>query len=461
MRIHYIKRAALSLCAAMSLGLSATSQVSQSVTTAQNAQAEPLTPPYSETFADESFLESYTIIDSNQDGTKWEPYFGKVQISYNSELDMDDWLITPALNLEGGKMYSFSIEIMTGGSFNETFEVMFGKDKTPEALVNPIIEKTSIAHTVYKAYTGTISPAESGTFYVGIHGCSQKDMLSLSIKNLKIGAAAGASTPSAPSNLVVNTRTNGELKADISLTAPTLDLNGQDLTELESVKLMRDGNLIKTFSTPEPGSELTFVDEVPECSRYTYSAIAVNASGESPAVETKAFVGTLEPSDPTGITLVETSTPGEVTITWTPVTTDIRGNNLDPEFVTYRIYSEGSQSNLLFSNISGTSKTFKALDDTSVQTFVQYSVVAETKGGISNYVYSPLLPIGPAYSTPYHESFAEGKASHIFGIYPEDYVYGVLIQPKTRRLNRKMETTDFWVRRALTQKIPELSTPEK
>lgn len=392
MRIHYIKRAALSLCTAMSLGLSATSQVSQSVTNTQNAQAEPLTPPYSETFADESFLESYTIIDSNQDGTKWYFEFGSAQISYNSELDMDDWLITPALNLEGGKMYSFSIEIMTGGSFNETFEVMFGKDKTPEALVNPIIEKTSIAHTAYKAYTGTISPAESGTFYVGIHGCSQKDMLGLRVKNLKIGAAAGASTPSAPSNLVVNTRTNGELKADISLTAPTLDLNGQDLTELESVKLMRDGNLIKTFSTPEPGSELTFVDEVPECSRYTYSAIAVNASGESPAVETKAFVGTLEPSDPTGITLVETSTPGEVTITWTPVTTDIRGNNLDPEFVTYRIYSEGSQSNLLFSNISGTSKTFKALDDTSVQTFVQYSIVAETKGGISNYVYSPLLP---------------------------------------------------------------------
>jgi len=118
MRIHYIKRVALSLCAAMSLGLSATSQAGQSVTNAQNAQAEPLTPPYSETFADESFLESYTIIDSNQDGTKWELYLGSAQISYNSELDMDDWLITPALNLEGGKMYSFSIEIMTGGSFN-------------------------------------------------------------------------------------------------------------------------------------------------------------------------------------------------------------------------------------------------------------------------------------------------------------------------------------------------------
>lgn len=75
MRIHYIKRVALSLCAAMSLGLSATSQAGQSVTNAQNAQAEPLTPPYSETFADESFLESYTIIDSNQDGNKMGALF--------------------------------------------------------------------------------------------------------------------------------------------------------------------------------------------------------------------------------------------------------------------------------------------------------------------------------------------------------------------------------------------------
>lgn len=72
MRIHYIKRAALSLCAAMSLGLSATSQVSQSVTNTQNAQAEPLTPPYSETFADESFLESIqssTVIKTEQNGS--------------------------------------------------------------------------------------------------------------------------------------------------------------------------------------------------------------------------------------------------------------------------------------------------------------------------------------------------------------------------------------------------------
>ena len=50
---------------------------------------------------------------------------------------MNDWLITPALALEGGKKYSFSIEVLTGSSSTaETFEIMYGTDKTPEAMTN-------------------------------------------------------------------------------------------------------------------------------------------------------------------------------------------------------------------------------------------------------------------------------------------------------------------------------------
>ena len=171
---------------------------------------------------------------------------------------MNDWLITPALALEGGKKYSFSIEVMTGNSrTNETFEIMYGTDKTPEAMVNVVVERQSVAHTIWKAYTGTISPAGSGVYYVGIHACSEADTYGISLRNLSIGAAAGASAPSAPTNLVVTTRTNGELKADISLVAPSTDLDGNELSELGSVKLMRNGELIKTFEAPAPGAELT------------------------------------------------------------------------------------------------------------------------------------------------------------------------------------------------------------
>lgn len=406
----------LALCAVASFAASA-SGVASIVDAAGDGSA--IVPPYEESFSDESFTEVYTIVDVNGDGTKWKPYLSKVDISYNSSEAMNDWLITPALALEGGKKYSFSIEVMTGNSrTNETFEIMYGTDKTPEAMVNVVVERQSVAHTIWKAYTGTISPAESGVYYVGIHACSEADTYGISLRNLSIGAAAGASAPSAPTNLVVTTRTNGELKADISLIAPSTDLDGNELTELGSVKLMRNGELVKTFESPAPGAELTFVDEVPECSRYDYSAIAVNSSGESPAVEANAFVGVLEPANPTGITIEETSNPGEITISWEAVTADIRGNVLDPQYVTYRIYGGADNAVLLYDDIEGTSKTFKAVDDTSVQQFVQYSVVAETKGGISDFVDSPFLAIGPAYGTPFAESFANGVVSHALAIYP-------------------------------------------
>ena len=64
-----------------------------------------IVPPYEESFLDESFMDDYTIIDVNGDGTKWklDSYLGKVEISYNSSEAMNDWLITPAMALEGGK----------------------------------------------------------------------------------------------------------------------------------------------------------------------------------------------------------------------------------------------------------------------------------------------------------------------------------------------------------------------
>lgn len=408
MKIHRMKIPMLSLCATLSL-----MAIAQPL-----AAADPLTPPYTESFASDAFVSDYTIIDVNNDGVTWGPYLGSVQISYNSNEAMNDWLITPALALEGGKMYNFSIEVMTGsGSYSEAFEVKYGKDKTPEAMTETIIEKTQAAHTVYKSYSGTLAPSESGTYYIGIHGCSDADMLSISLKNLSVGEAKGASAPAAPTGLTATTRTNGELKADISLTAPSLDLNGDALESLESVRLMCNDSLIHTFDTPAPGAELTFVDEVPECSRYTYSAVAVNGSGESPASEITAFVGVLEPSNPTGISLTEGSKPGEVVLKWTPVTTDIRNNTLDPAFVTYRIYGGDGLATLLFNGITGDSYTFQATDDVSAQLFVQYALVAETRGGISDFVNSPLLPLGPAYTTPFTESFANGTPASIIGLY--------------------------------------------
>jgi len=103
---------------------------------------------------------------------------------------------------------------------------------------------------------------------------------------------------------------------------------------------------------------------------------------------------------------------GTVTLTWQPSATDIRGNELNPQYVTYRIY-EGGGATPLISDITGTTHTFKAVDNTGTQQFVRYEVVAETLGGISGFASSAHHPLGDAYVLPYEESFAGGTSAYI------------------------------------------------
>lgn len=383
-------------------------------------QPDPLTPPFEESFATADFLETFTVLDVNDDKVTWQPYLGSVQVSYNSDLAMDDWLITPPLQLEGGKKYTFKVDVLTGNaSDKETFEVMYGAAATPAALTETVVARRDIGHTKYETYEGVIAPGESGVYYVGIHGCSAADKYSISLKNLYIAEGAEAATPAAPTDLTAVTRTNGELKADITLKAPTVDLDGNNLESLDCVRLMRDGELIHTFEPVAPGESLSWVDEVPECSRYSYSATAVADGMEGPSTEVRAFVGVLEPANPASVTIADAEQAGHVTVTWEPVTADIRGNALDAGFVTYRIY-EGGASTPMFTGLSGSSHTFKALDDVSGQAFVRYEVVAETRGGVSDFVTTAHHPVGEAYGVPYHESYADGEARYIMAADPDN-----------------------------------------
>lgn len=373
----------------------------------------PVTPPFSETFATGDFTESFTVIDANEDGVTWQPYLGSVQVSYNSALAMNDWLITPPLALEEGKKYVVSVDVLTGnGSDKETFEVMYGTSPAADAMTGTIIERMDIAHTSYITYTGVLAPDATGTYHIGLHGCSAADKYSISLKNLSVAEGVAPVTPAAPSDLTVVTRTNGELKADITLKAPETDLDGKPLESIECVKLMREGEIIHTFEAPAPGAELAWTDEVDECSRFSYSATATAEGMEGPATETRVFVGVLEPAAPTGVEITDAEEAGTVTLTWQPSDTDIRGNALDPQFVTYRIY-EGGSSSPLFSGLTGTAHTFKAVDDTGEQQFVRYEVVAETRGGISGFSSSMHHPVGDAYGLPYEESFANGEPKYI------------------------------------------------
>lgn len=380
-----------------------------------------IVPPYEQTFDGPDGLEGFTLIDANDDGKKWSLYMdsdgnGTARMAYNSSLAMDDWLITPPLKLEGGKVYLLTFDTFANGtSFPERIEAKMGNSNTVEAMTETLLEPTVLTSKDPLKVAQYLAPKTTGTYYIGFHGISDADQFYLYVDNVKIGAATSADAPGEATNLSVVSDPNGELKATVSFNAPSTTLGGGTLSSLTKVELSRDGELINTFSSPAVGAALSFVDTPAENGNHTYTVVGYNNEGQGKSVSITGFVGVDAPAAPETATIVETENEGEVTVSWSAVSTDQNGNPINPSLVTYTIAQRGESAwEPLFEGITGTSYTFRAIEEGGEQDFAQFAVFAVTSGG-NNGIATDMIPVGPAYEGMI-ESFPDGIPSHILGI---------------------------------------------
>jgi len=369
--------------------------------------------PYLEPFNDESALSGYTIIDANGDEYTWMPSDkNSLYIRYNSNMAMDDWLITPPVKLESGKKYVLSFDANGQNSlFTERIEVKMGTANTVEGMTQTLIEPTEIASATPINLRTVITPATTGAYYIGLHGISDADKYYIFVDNLSI---VTTDAPGVATDLTVTPDMTGALTAKVSFKAPALNLEDKPLSDITKIELSRGGEVIKTFDNPAVGATLSYDDAVEEAGTYTYSVVAYNAHGNGKAVSESAYIGLDTPAAPENVSIVETATPGEVTVSWSPVTADINGKPLSPADVTYTIAVGGSYGwEPLFENLTGTSHTFQATDGEK-QAFVQYAVIAVTDID-NNGTVTEMIPVGPAYEGM-TESFSNGTLSYILGV---------------------------------------------
>ena len=74
------------------------------------ASTTPVTPPYSNSFNDETDFAWWETINNNEDDYTWVYYSNTAQIHWNSSKAADDWLVTAPLTLKAGKTYKFYID---------------------------------------------------------------------------------------------------------------------------------------------------------------------------------------------------------------------------------------------------------------------------------------------------------------------------------------------------------------
>ncbi len=363
-----------------------------------------ITPPFidfSQLIPDYPNLKGYTIIDANDDGITWKVFQGTATISYNTAMDADDWMILPPLNLQAGKAYELSFDAYGEQDYlTERLEVKMGTAPAPDAMTVSIVPVTNINATVSSKmhFSKMLVPETDGKYYIGFHGVSAADMFELHVVNLVVADPTASSAPAEVTELSVTPSHDGALTADISFKVPTTTIDGKKLDKISRIDVMRDGTVLETFTNPAPGASLSYQDRVAKMGSYTYGVIPFNDDVEGAPVFSTVFIGIDAPAAPDEVNIAATSNEGEVTVSWSTVTTDWKKRPINPEMVRYTLI-ERSQTGqrTIAEGVQGTSHTYQAVP-AGEQKFLQVAVYAVTDGGqAENGTISEMIPVGTPY----------------------------------------------------------------
>lgn len=387
------------------------------------AGAATINPPYLNTFENAESIEGFTILDSNDDGIKWhwEQGYGAnkgyIRISENSELDANDWFITPGINLKAGEEYQVSFLTWAKG-FPERLEVSFGTEPTAAAMTVKIVEPTVIGEELTEqqpgTISGTISPTADGVYYIGIHGISDHDQFNLNIDDLRISAPLSGMVPAAVADLKAEVPSYGSHTVDITFTAPDKTAGGEKLESISKIEILRNdlATPVKVFDAATPGEALTYTDTTEKPGTYTYTIVVYNANGKGELATAEVYCGVERPAEVMAVFIAE-GEPGEVILSWNPVTLDINDNKLPANSVAYNIYGfdkEGKPTVEIAKDVATAKYSFAAYTGDS-QEFVRYFVCAVTESGEGLGRQSDVIPIGHPY-TDFKASFADGTSKY-------------------------------------------------
>lgn len=377
-----------------------------------------LEPPYYQGFDNASALSTLTVLDENNDGTTWQfleddgSNQSAVSISY-AEVDHDDWLVLPALNLKAGVLYNLSYRVATmGASFPEELEVKYGAEPTAAAMIHEVASKTEYTNDQYVTVKKELTVDKDQVVYIGFHCTSNADWCyQLVLDDIKLEGNS-LKAPDATTKLSATPATDGSLKVRIDFTAPDKAIDGTKLTSDLDVYILRDGAELQQMSAIKPGRDYYYMDNYAVQGLNTYSIIACNSEGtgrESQSVE--AYVGEDTPSK---VQNIKTSVGDNViTLTWDAVTTGEHGGHMSTEGMSYNVYEiyEGDTgADLELINCVEEPKVTIEYDvNEGDQDMINYALSAENETGEGPRAMSPGIIVGKPYDLPFEEHFKGGR----------------------------------------------------
>lgn len=360
--------------------------------------------------------DKFTTINANDDGNWWRWYGQEIFCHCNNEKPMDDWLITNALPLEGGKGYLLSFyAYATDDKNTERLEIKFGISASVEGMTQEIMAPTDITQLRKDrklTYVYFTAPAD-GEYYIGFHGISVPNRYNLYLDDIRVSDGDAAKAPVMVTDFSAVPDKNCAKKAELTFSAPSKSIDGSTLDAISEIVIREKNRVVATVMNPEPGAVLTVIDDkITKAGSYTWSITASNDFGVSQEASVSAFVGPNRPMPPMSVVMSEIE-PGKVKLTWEPVTIDIDGKKLQPGMVTYGITVDDT---VIDEDIQETEYTEQLVLSGRNQEFISVGVYAVTEYDQGEETATGLMPLGTPYVLPFAESFPAAKMKSAWAI---------------------------------------------
>ena len=376
---------------------------------------------FSETFDTQAGFDRFTVLDLNKDGNTWiwapskggwsENYFW-AEYMYSSTDQGDDWLITPELQLQEGKVYSFRFRSKPAGSnyYTEVMSVAWGQGDDPKryALLE---EEMLVPAGDWKDYEYRVAVSQDGAYRFAFQALSPADQYAIYIDDVMVVEQASSDTPAAAEGLSATPDAQGLLQATLTFTLPSKLVSGEALASIDKVEILRDDVLIATLTEGlTPGAAMSYTDSTPQNGEHTYSEVVFNDHGAGLPATTQAYVGIDRPSEVTNVTLLDYI--DHYTLSWTPPTVGAEGHYFSTAGLVYDVYVPSGNLTpdvLVAQGIAATSIDTEAIS--GEQTLTRFRVKARNVAGESDFENSNVICVGTPYDLPVTESFAGGEVN--------------------------------------------------
>lgn len=144
--------------------------------------------PYENNFDTTDDFKALTTVNVEPASKTWVySTSGKnLTLGYDKTYTKDDWLITPPIQLKKDFIYTVSISAKSQNArYPEKIALAWGNAPTVEDMTNTIVEPTEAPTTATTFENSFVAP-ENMKAYIGVHACSDADMSTLTVDDLKI-----------------------------------------------------------------------------------------------------------------------------------------------------------------------------------------------------------------------------------------------------------------------------------